>query len=135
VSYANINRVVLVGRLTKDPDLRALASGTMVCNLRIACDGFRKSLAGDYERKPNFFNVSVYGGQAENVGRYTAKGRRVAVDGRLDWHEWETAEGQHREAVEIFADRVEFLDGPSETDEGAGDEEAAAGERQGDLVF
>ncbi|HEX3390973.1 MAG TPA: single-stranded DNA-binding protein [Solirubrobacteraceae bacterium] len=111
MSYSNINRVVLVGRLTADPELRALPSGTTVCNLRLACNGVRKNADGEYAEKPNFFNVSVYGAQGESVHRYMARGGRLAVDGRLEWREWETAEALKRQTVEIVADSVEFLDG------------------------
>jgi single-strand DNA-binding protein len=111
MSYSNINRVVLVGRLTADPELRALPSGTTVCNLRLACNGVRKNSNGEYTEKPNFFNVSVYGAQGESVHRYMSRGKRVAVDGRLEWREWETAEGLKRQTVEIVAESVQFLDG------------------------
>ncbi len=111
MSYTNINRVVLVGRLTAAPELRALPSGVSVCNLRLACNGRRKGEDGEYEQKPNFFGVSVYGHQAETVHRYMRRGRRVGVDGRLEWREWETADGAKRQTVEIVADSVEFLDG------------------------
>lgn len=110
MSYSNINRVVLVGRLTADPELRALPTGTTVCNLRLACNGVRKNSDGEYGEKPNFFNVSVYGTQGELVHRYMARGGRIAVDGRLEWREWETAEGLKRQTVEIVAESVEFLD-------------------------
>jgi single-strand DNA-binding protein len=108
--YHSINRVVLVGRLTRDPELRATPSGTSVCSLRIACNAYRREADGSYAERPNFFDVSVFGAAAENVDRYTQRGKRVAIDGRLDWREWETAEGQRRQAVGIVADNVEFLD-------------------------
>lgn len=111
MSYSNINRVVLVGRLTADPELRALPSGTTVCNLRLACNGTRKLADGEYAEKPNFFSVNVFGAQGESVHRYMSRGRRIAVDGRLQWSEWETAEGLKRQSVEVVADRVQFLDG------------------------
>jgi single-strand DNA-binding protein len=111
MSYSNINRVVLVGRLTSDPELRALPSGSNVCELRIACNTIRKTAEGDYAEKPNFFNVSVFGLAGESVHRYMSRGRRVAIDGRLDWHEWETTEGAKRQAVKIVAESVQFLDG------------------------
>ena len=89
MSYPSINRVVVIGRLTRDPELRALPSGAGVCALRIACNSSRRDSAGGYSERPNFFDVSVYGTPAENVARYTRKGSRVAIDGRLEWREWE----------------------------------------------
>jgi single-strand DNA-binding protein len=129
MSCFTINRVVLVGRLTKDPELRALPSGLSVCGLRVACNSARRDAEGDFQEKPNFFDVSVYGASAENVSRYTRKGSRIAIDGRLEWREWETAELQKREAVSVVADTVLFLDSPGEqrgaselVDGGLGDE-------------
>jgi single-strand DNA-binding protein len=112
MSYFSINRVVLVGRLTRDPELRGLPSGVSVCGLRIACSSSRKDADGDYHEKPNFFDVSVYGGAAESVTLYMRKGSRVAIDGRLEWREWETSDQQKRQAVSIVADTVQFLDSP-----------------------
>lgn len=120
MSHSNINRVVLVGRLTRDPELRALPSGRSVCSLRVASKGVTKDPEGEYQDKPNFFDVSVFGPQADSVDRYMRKGRRIAVDGRLQWREWESAEGQRRQAVDIVADSVEFLEGPGQQD-GAAD--------------
>ncbi len=91
MSSFTINRVVLIGRLTKDPELRALPSGTAVCNLRLACNSARRDTDGEYHDKPNYFDVSVYAAAAENVSRCTCRGSRVAIDGRLDWREWESS--------------------------------------------
>ncbi len=120
MSYSNINRVVLVGRLTSDPELRALPSGSNVCELRVACNTTRKTSDGDYAEKANFFNVSVYGLAGESVHRYMSRGRRVAIDGRLDWHEWETTEGSKRQAVKIVAESVQFLDSRGDQDGSGG---------------
>jgi single-strand DNA-binding protein len=109
--HSSINRVVLVGRLTRDPQLRALPSGTALCSLRVACNGTRREPDGSYGEKPNFFNVSVFGSHAEQVARYVHKGRRIGIDGRLEWSEWEAGDGTKRQAVDIVAQRVEFLDG------------------------
>ncbi|HEY5193689.1 MAG TPA: single-stranded DNA-binding protein [Solirubrobacteraceae bacterium] len=127
MSYSNINRVVLIGRLTNDPELRALPSGTNVCGLRIACNATRKNIEGEYTEKPNFFNVSVFGAAGESVHRYMGRGRRVAIDGRLDWREWETSEGTKRQAVEIVAESVQFLDGRGENggSDGSSDDEGS----------
>jgi single-strand DNA-binding protein len=120
MSYSNINRVVLVGRLTSDPELRALPSGATVCGLRIACNTTRKSPEGDYMERPNFFNVSVFGNAGESVHRYMSRGRRVAIDGRLEWREWETPDGGKRQAVEIVAESVQFLDGRNDHGDSGG---------------
>ena len=92
MSYSSINRVVLIGNLTRDPELRELPSGNSVCNLRIACNGIRRDAEGEYRERPLFFDVAAFGGLAENVARYMHKGSLVAVDGRLEWREWETAD-------------------------------------------
>ena len=115
MAATNINRVVMTGNLTADPELRSLPSGTSVCKLRVACNTRRKNgSSGEWEDKPNYFDVSVFGAAAENVSRYTQKGSRVAIDGRLEWREWETSDQQKRQAVSVVADTVLFLDGPGE---------------------
>jgi single-strand DNA-binding protein len=126
--YSFINRVVILGHLTHDPELRELSSGRNVCHIRVACNGRRRNEQGEYESKPNYFDVSVFGPQGETVHRFLHKGRPVAVDGRLDWSEWETADGQRRQSVAIIASEVQFLRGAENaTLEGAaGDEIEAA---------
>jgi single-strand DNA-binding protein len=109
---ANINRVVLVGNLTRDPELRHTPSGTAVCSLRLAVNTRRKDAAtGEWTEKPNYFDVTVWGNQGENCAQYLSKGRPVAVDGRLEWREWDAQDGTKRQAVEIIADSVQFLGG------------------------
>jgi single-strand DNA-binding protein len=106
---ANINRVVLVGNLTKDPELRQTGGGTPVCSLRIAVNTRRRDESGQWGDKPNYFSVSVFGNQAESCSQYLSKGRPVAIDGRLEWREWQAQDGAKRESVEIVADSVQFL--------------------------
>jgi single-strand DNA-binding protein len=109
---SSINRVVIVGNLTRDPELRHTAGGTPVCNMRIAVNGRRRDDSGNWVDKPNYFNVNVFGNQAEAAAQYLAKGRPVGIDGRLDWREWEASDGSgKRQAVEIIADTVQFLGG------------------------
>ena len=116
---ANINRVVLVGNLTKDPELRHTGGGTPVCSLRIAVNTRRKDETGQWADKPNYFSISVFGNQAESCAQYLSKGRPVAIDGRLEWREWEAKDGGgKRESVEIVADSVQFL---GSRDGGGGD--------------
>ena len=115
---ANINRVVLVGNLTRDPELKHTPGGTAVTSLRIAVNGRKKDETGQWVDKPNYFSVSVFGNQAESCAQYLAKGRPVAVDGRLDWREWQAQDGSKRQSVEIIADSVQFLGSRGEGGEG-----------------
>ena len=120
MAATNINRVVLTGNLTRDPELRALPSGMSVCSLRVACNTRRKdSTSGDWVDKPNFFDVTVWGKQGENVAQYLEKGRPVAIDGRLEWREWEDKNGNKRQSVDIIADSVQVL-GSREGNENGG---------------
>ena len=107
----NINRVVLTGNLTRDPELRHTNGGMAVCSLRIAVNTRKKDAqSGEWGEKPNYFDVTVWGAQGENCATYLSKGRPLAVDGRLEWREWEAQDGSgKRQAVEIIADSVQFL--------------------------
>ena len=110
MAATNINRVTITGNLTKDPELRSTPGGTSVCKLRVAVNSRRKDQSGEWVDKPNYFDVTVWGAQGENCATYLSKGRPVAVDGRLDWREWEASDGSgKRQAVEIVADSVQFL--------------------------
>ncbi len=107
---ANINSVVLVGNLTRDPELRHTPSGTAVCSLRLAVNSRRKDGAtGQWTDKPNYFDITVWGQQGESCAQYLSKGRPVAVQGRLEWREWDAQDGSKRQAVEVIADNVQFL--------------------------
>ena len=120
---ANINRVVIVGNLTRDPELRHTPSGTAVCSLRIAVNTRRKDESGQWADKPNYFDVTVWGQQGENCAQYLSKGRPAAIDGRLEWREWEAKDGSgKRQTVEIIADSVQFL-GSREGGGGAADDD------------
>ena len=109
MAATKINRVVLTGNLTRDPELRSTNSGTPVCSLRVACNTRRKDASGQWVDKPNYFDVTVWGAQGENCAQYLAKGRPVAIDGRLEWREWDTPDGNKRQAIDIIADSVQFL--------------------------
>lgn len=130
---ATINRVVLVGNLTRDPELRATAAGTSVCRMRIACStSWRNRETGEIDERPNYFDVTAFGASGEACARFLAKGRPVAVDGRLEWHEWQNADGEARQAVGVVADSVQFLgsrpagDEPAGTGDGGADVETEA---------
>jgi single-strand DNA-binding protein len=132
MSSYSINRVTLVGRLTRDAELRSLPSGRSVCSLRVACNSSRIDADGERIERPNYFDVSVFGAAAESVARYLGKGSRIGVDGRLEWREWESEQG-HRQAVSIVADVVQFLDAPSRDKEREdGDDPLGGGGELGD---
>jgi single-strand DNA-binding protein len=120
MAATNINRVILTGNLTRDPELRNTPSGTAVCSLRLAVNTSRKDASGQWVDKPNYFDITVWGRQGENVAQYLSKGRPVAVDGRLEWREYTDKDGNNRQAVEIVADSVQFLGGRDDAGGGNG---------------
>lgn len=130
MAATNINRVVLTGNLTRDPELRSTPSGMSVCGLRVACNTRRKDASGQWVDKPNFFDVKIFGNQAEMLAQHLAKGRRVGIDGRLDWSSWEAQDGSKRSKVEVVAFQVQFLD--SRTDGGEQREYVPAGDIKAD---
>src|SRR3954463_2762214 len=120
MAASNINRVIITGNLTADPELRSLPSGTSLCKLRGACNTRRKdNSTNEWVDKPNSFAAPVGGAQGGSRARYLSKGRPVAIDGRLEWREWESPEGQKRQAIDIIADTVQFLSSPRD-DAGGG---------------
>ena len=121
MAATNINRVIITGNLTRDPELRSLPSGMSVCSLRIASNTRRKdNSTGDWVDKPNYFDVTIWGRQGENAAQYLSKGRPVAIDGRLEWREWEDQNGNKRQAIDIIADAVQFLGGRDDAQGGGG---------------
>ena len=128
----SVNVVVLVGNLTRDPELKAMPSGSSVCSLRVAVnDRIKDQATGEWNEKPNYFDVDVFGAMGENCAKYLARGRQVAVEGRLRWREWETQEGQKRSAVSVVANNVQFI-GPRDGGSGFGGQSASA---QGGTAF
>ena len=118
---ANINRVILTGNLTADPELSTLPSGTSVCRLRLAVNRrYKDQSSGEWTEKPNYFDVTVWDKQGENCAQYLSKGRPVAVDGRLDWREWDAQDGTKRQAVQIIASTVQFLGSRGDAEGGGG---------------
>lgn len=115
-----VARAIIVGNLTSDP--RANDAVT-VCNLRVAVNTRRK-VGEEWTDVANFFDVVVLGGSAKNCVEYLTKGRQVAIDGRLQWREWQDKDGNARQSVEIVADEIQFLG--SAQREGAGEAEAPA---------
>jgi len=121
MAATNINRVIITGNLTRDPELRSLQSGMSVCSLRVAVNTRRKdNQTGEWVDKPNYFDVTIWGRQGENAAQYLSKGRPVAIDGRLEWREFQDKDGNKRQAIDIIADNVQFLSSPEGFSNGNG---------------
>lgn len=117
---ADINRVVLVGRLTRDPELRHTAAGDPVATLRLAFSSRTREGDGRWADRSNYIDITLFGARAELAERHLSKGRRVGIDGRLSWSEWEASDGGRRQGIEVVAGDIFFLDPPRD------DEPAAA---------
>ncbi len=105
---ASLNKVLLIGNLTRDPDLRYTAAGTAVANLRLAVNR-TFVVQGDKREETLFIDVVARGKQAEACGEYLAKGSAIFVDGRLQSREYEVKDGGKRTVIEVVADTVQFL--------------------------
>lgn len=104
-----LNKVFLLGNLTRDPELRYTAQGTAVANFSIAVNRSYKASDGEFKKEVNFFKIVVWGKTGENCSNYLSKGRPVLVEGRLQNRSYETQDGQKRTITEIVADNVQFL--------------------------
>ena len=104
----SINRTIITGNLTRDPELRATASGTPVLTFSVAVNDRRKNADGQWEDVANYIDCTMFGSRAESVSRYMAKGVKVGVDGRLRWSQWEK-DGQKRSKIEVVVDDLELL--------------------------
>jgi single-strand DNA-binding protein len=106
MSGFDINTVTVSGNLTRDPELRNLPSGQAVCSLRIAHNERFKDASGNWADRAAYFDVTIWSGLGEWMGRNLTKGQKVVVSGRLRWREWEAPNGDKRQAVDINADSV-----------------------------
>jgi len=114
---ASLNKVILLGNLTRDPELRYTPNGTPVSSFGLAVN--RRYRQGDeWKDEVCFIDVVTYGRQAETVGEYLSKGSLALVEGRLQWRSWESEEGQRRSKHEVVANTVQFM--PRTRDEGTG---------------
>lgn len=106
---ASLNKVFLMGNLTRAPELRYTPNGTAVSDLRLAVNRAYTTQSGERRQDTYFLTVVVWGKQAENCGEYLDKGSPILVEGRLQTREWEGKDGQRRNVVEVVADRIQFL--------------------------
>lgn len=106
----SINRVVISGNLTRDPELRATSGGMSVLKMGVAVNDRRKNQqSGEWEDYANFVDVTMFGARAEAVSRFLSKGTKVAIEGKLRWSQWESQQGEKRSKLEVVADEIEFL--------------------------
>ncbi len=108
---ASVNKVIVLGNLGQDPELRHTASGRPVATLRVATNEVWTDQNGERKERTEWHNVVVWGRQAENCAQYLSKGRQVFVEGRLQTRKWEDRDGNPRYTTEIVADRVQFIGG------------------------
>lgn len=123
---ASYNRVVLVGNLTRDPEVRYLPSGMQVAELGLAVNDRRKTPEGNWVDEPTFVDISLFGNQAETAGRFLKKGSSVLIEGRLKLDSWQSQDGQKRTKLKVVGDRMVMLGG-----RGGGGEEEGGGQSGG----
>ena len=105
----SINRVIISGNLTRDPELRQTQSGMAVLGFGVAVNDRRKNSQGEWEDYPNFVDCTMFGSRAEAVSRYLHKGLKVAIEGKLRWSQWEQQDGSKRSKLEVVVDELEFM--------------------------
>lgn len=109
---SNINRVMLSGNLTREPELRSTPGGMAVLQMGIAVNGRRKNgQTGQWEDVPNYFDLVMFGNRAQAVSQHLGKGSKVAVEGELRWRQWQAQDGSNRSKVEVVVNEIEFMSG------------------------
>lgn len=132
---AEFNKVIMLGRLTQDPELRHLDSGTAVATLRLASGTSYTTRDGERREDTCFIDVTVWDRIAENCCQYLSKGRQVLVEGRLTYEQWETETGEKRSTYRIRARTVQFLDSPRDREGGYAREEGEGGYTRSESRF
>lgn len=120
---SSFNKVLLMGNLTRDPELRYTSGGSPVCNFSMAINRYYNDKQGERKEETTFMRITVWGKQGEHCAQYLAKGRSVFVEGRLQSRSWETEDGQKRSAVDVVADNVQFIGGRGAAPGGGGKDE------------
>lgn len=130
---ASFNKVILLGNLTRDPELRHTPAGMAVCSFDVAVNRSFTTKAGDRREEACFITVVVWDKQAQTCAEFLSKGRQVLVEGRLQQRSWETQDGQKRTKHEVVAERVQFIGGRKET--GASEEEPTRAAEEEEVPF
>jgi single-strand DNA-binding protein len=129
---ASFNRVILVGNLTRDPEVRHLPSGMAVCDMRLAVSETFKNREGERTESVCYVDVVVWDRQAENCGEYLFKGSPVLIEGSLKLDEWTSKENEKRSKLLVRAQRVQFLGSPAKSGESRERGDATEGDRKAD---
>ncbi|MDF1541999.1 MAG: single-stranded DNA-binding protein [Anaerosomatales bacterium] len=117
----SINRVVISGNLTRDPELRSTSGGMAVLKLGVAVNDRRKNQqTGEWEDVPNFVDCTIFGTRAEALAQYLSKGQKVAIEGKLRFSSWESQQGEKRSKLEVVVDEIEFMSSRGEGGGGGG---------------
>ena len=111
---ASLNKVLLIGNLTRDPDVRMMSNGRPVCNFGLALNRSYKDAEGNRKDETTFVDVESFGPRAEAIGRFFTKGRAIFIEGRLKLDQWESKEGEKRSALKVVLDSFEFVDSKQE---------------------
>jgi single-strand DNA-binding protein len=131
-----MNKVMLVGNLTRDSELRHTNSGFPILEMGIAVNERRKNnQTGEWEDKPNFFNMKMLGERGEKIAQYLTKGKKIAVVGRLEYRAWETPAGEKRSVVEVVVEDLDFMSAPGSGDNGSFRQERPAAAPQSGRSF
>ena len=116
----SFNKIIIVGNLGRDPEMRYTPQGTAVCTFSVATNERRKDKSGEQQDITTWFRITVWGRQAENVSKYLTKGRSVYVEGRLHVEEWTDRDGKPRHTLEVNASDVQFIGGGQGGERGEG---------------
>jgi single-strand DNA-binding protein len=121
---------MIMGNMTRDPELRYTAGGQAVCNFSLAANRYFKDKQGEKQEDTTYVKVTVWGKQAETTAQYCEKGRCVFVEGRMNSNSWETEDGQKRSSLEVVAENVQFIGRPGGSQQGG-----AGAVSEGDIPF
>lgn len=111
---SSVNSVVLLGNLTRDPELKYAQNGTAICDIGIALN-YTRGKGDERKEEVSFIDVTAFGKNAENAGEYLKKGRQVIIEGRLQQERWESQEGKKMSKVKVIAERITFVGGKQDT--------------------
>ena len=128
---ANLNKVMLIGNLTRDPESKFLPSGMTVCELGMAINRHFTDQSGEKREQTCFVDLTAFGRQAETLAKYMKKGRPLYVEGRLDFQTWESKEGQKRSKLKVVGENMQFIGSGGGGRPSGGEEQPAASQPQG----